>query len=674
MTSPLLILGTDTDAGKTTFALLWLAAFAKDYEYWKPLESGDSDSERVRRFVPAARVHAPVAHFEKPCAPLLAARQAGQTIPLASELAARCPSPAPGRRLLIETFGSPFSPLNGTELQIALIQRLQADPVLISSSAVGAIGRTLQTLHALRLHDIELAAVVLIGPRDDFAFEQIARHWPSIPVAGLQAPVDWDAEGLSRVAEGQIHTLRRIATCLGKRRGSVLGIQYLVPSTQYSVLGTSDDLLKRDRRFVWHPYTSLQETDPPLPVVSAQDEFLTLADGRQVIDAISSWWTILHGHRHPVLMAALREAMERFDHVHFAGVTHDPAVELAELLLQSAPWHDGRVFYSDNGSTAVEVALKMAYQYWCHQGEPHRTRFIGFENGYHGDTFGAMAVSRDPVFFGRFEPLLFQADIVPLSAERLDDVLSRNPGKVAAVIIEPLVQGAGGMRMHTAEELRQLFEVARQHQVLIIADEAMTGGGRTGTLWAYQAAGIAPDVICAAKTLAGGVLPLAATLTAPQIVAAWDTADRRRTFFHGHSFTAHPLACAVAVANWKMLLTAPGAAARRIEAFWQEALLPLRDRPQVAEVRIRGLIAAVELKTPGGYLADVGRLLRRRCLDEGVLLRPLGSVLYALPPYCTWQQSLEQVAHAIRCAIDSIPRRPSYAPKLPSSGKRNTHR
>ena len=195
----------------------------------------------------------------------------------------------------------------------------------------------------------------------------------------------------------------------------------------------------------------------------------------------------------------------------------------------------------------------MAYQYWCHQESPRRTWFVGLEGGYHGDTFGAMSVSRDPLFFGRFEPLLFQAEIVPPYAERLDDALQRHAGKVAAVIVEPLVQGAGGMRMHSAEELGRMAAVARHHGVLFIADEAMTGGGRTGTLWAHQAAGIAPDLICAAKTLAGGVLPLAVTLAAPSVVAAWDTADRSRTFFHGHSFTAHPLACAVAVANWKML-------------------------------------------------------------------------------------------------------------------------
>jgi adenosylmethionine-8-amino-7-oxononanoate aminotransferase len=388
--------------------------------------------------------------------------------------------------------------------------------------------------------------------------------------------------------------------------------------------------------------------------MGAEAEFLDLPLGRRVIDGISSWWTILHGHRHPVLMSALRQAAAIFDHVHFAGVTHYPAVELAELLLGTAPWQGGRVFYSDNGSTAVEVALKMAYQFWCHRGEPQRTCFVGFQGGYHGDTFGAMSVSRDPVFFGRFEPLLFRAEIVPLSAERLDDTLKRRRGEVAGVIVEPLVQGACGFHMHSPAELRALYEVTRAHGVLFIADEAMTGGARTGTLWAHQAAGIAPDLICAAKTLAGGVLPLAATLASPDVVTAWDTDDRSRSFFHGHSFTAHPLACAVAVANWKMLTAAPPTAPGRMERFWHETLDPLRSQPRVRDVRIRGTVAAVELDLPGGYLAAAGRELRRRCLERGVLLRPLGSVLYALPPFCTAEGSLEQIATAMRHAISIL--------------------
>ncbi len=647
-----LILGTDTDAGKTALAVLWLAALADDYEYWKPLETGDADSLRVRRCVPGANVHEPLGRFEPPVAPLLAARQEGRSIPPAQVVAAAKPRPsAPGRHLLIETFGGPLSPLNESERQIALIPALAVPIVLVCSSVVGAIGRTLQCLHALQGNGVRPAAVVLMGPPDGFAVEQLERHWPRGALFSLQLPSAWDVEGVARAAREQSGVLQALHFSL-----VAMTTEPGEQSTRFATSpeGAGADILERDRRFVWHPYTSLRDPDVPLVAVAAADEFLWLADGTRVIDGISSWWTILHGHRHPVLMAALHEAARSLDHVHFAGVTHPAAVALAELLLSTAPWPGGRVFFSDNGSTAVEVALKMAYQYWCHQEEPQRTWFVGLEGGYHGDTFGAMSVSRDPLFFGRFEPLLFRAAMVPPSAERLDDALTRHAGKVAAVIVEPLVQGAGGMLMHSAGELGRLAAVAKQHGVLLIADEAMTGGGRTGRLWAHQAAGITPDLICAAKTLAGGVLPLAATLAAPSVVAAWDTADRSRTFFHGHSFTAHPLACAIAVANWRLLTGAHQPAPQRMELFWREALAPLRSHPRVRDVRVCGIIAAVELNLAGGYLAPVGRQLRSSCLEQGVLLRPLGSVLYAMPPYCTSDASLEKIAHAMHHAIATL--------------------
>ncbi len=642
--SAFLVLGTDTDAGKTTLALLWLAAFAEDTDYWKPVESGDPDSERVRNLIPHAIVHPTLARFAAPVAPPLAAQREGRAVPSASAIAAALPTPGEGRHLLIESFGGPFSPLTDDELQLELIRLLDVPIVLVTSSAIGAVGRTLQSLHALAAHNLYPKAVALIGPPDDFAESQIARHRLDCRLVSLRPPAQWTAAGIAAAAQEQRGALLDLRQTVAFSADSC---QLTAISYQSSTFSDAD---------VWHPYTSLGDPDAPLSVVGVQDEFLHLADGRRVIDGISSWWTIQHGHRYPPLMAALAEATRTWDHVLFAGVTHRPAVELAALLLASAPWQGGgRVFYSDDGSTAVEVALKMAYQFWCHRGEPGRTCFVGFEDGYHGDTFGAMAVGRDPLFFGRFTPFLFRAERVPLSAERLDDVLSCKRGEVAAVIVEPLVQGAGGMRMHTPEELRALFDVARRHGVLFIADEVMTGGGRTGTLWAHEAAEIAPDLICAGKTLAGGILPLAATLVSPEVVAAFETADPARTFFHGHSFTAHPLACAVAVANWRLMQTTDFLAApRRMAAFWRETLGPLRDRPGVKDVRIRGSIAAVELDVAGGYLASVGRQLRQRCLEDGVFLRPLGNVLYALPPLRTSKASLQRIAAAMCRAVEKL--------------------
>lgn len=636
----LLVLGTDTDAGKTTFALLWLARFADRCHYWKPIETGPSDSEQVARLVPGATVHPPYQRFAEPVAPPLAARRAGKVVACAADIARSRPALSTAADLLIESFGSPFSPLNETETQLALLAELNATTVLVCSSVLGAVGRSLQGLAALRAEGIEPSAVVLLGPRDEYAVEAIQRHSPDLAVIALVPPRAWSAEGVRQAAQEQAPALEGLQTCLeiACHAGDV----------------SAADMLRRDGLHVWHPYTSLRDPDPPLPIVAAHDEYLTLADGRTIIDGISSWWTILHGHRHPPLMQELRSASRRVDHVLFAGGTHPWGVTLAELLLESLGWDGGRVFYSDNGSTAVEVALKMAYQFWCHRGEPGRTRFVGFEHAYHGDTFGAMAVSRDPVFFGRFEPLLLGADMLPLDPDRLDEHLQARRGQIAAVILEPLVQGAGGMRMHAPETLRRIVEIAHRHDVLFIADEVMTGMGRTGTLWAHRAADVRPDLVCAAKTLAGGILPLAATLAVPHVVAAWNTDDRTRTFFHGHSFTAHPLACAIAVRNLRLLtpesLHAPG----RMAAFWTEALAPLRAHPRVKDVRVCGSIGAVELDVPGGYLADVGRLLRAECVRRGVLLRPLGAVLYALPPLGTAPASLERIAEAMTAAVNSL--------------------
>jgi len=601
--SRFIVLGSDTDAGKTTFALHWLASQTEEWAYWKPLETGESDSATVRRILPATPVHEPVARFTDPVAPPLAARRECREIPQASAIAARLPD---SNRLLVETFGSPFSPLNESELQIDLVRALNLPAVLVSSSALGAIGRTLSTFRALQAAGITPFAVALVGPTDEYAIEQIEQY-TRVPVIAVPLPV--------------------------QRAGSVSD----EPSWQ-----------DRDQRSVWHPYTSLRHPDRPLHVVGAEAEFLHLADGRRLIDGISSWWTILHGHREPRLMAALAEATKRFDHVLFAGVTHEPAVRVAELLLESAPWQGGRVFFSDNGSTSVEVALKMAYQLWCHRGEPRRSLFIGFDDSYHGDTFGAMAVGRDPLFFGRFEPLLCRAERVPVSPDRLDEVLTRHAGQVAAVIIEPLVQGAGGMKMHSPATLKAIFEVTRNHGVLFIADEVMTGCYRTGSMWAFEQAGIAPDLICTSKTLAGGILPLAATIASPEIVAGFDTAERERTFFHGHSFTAHPLACAIAAENLHFLKQAPPTAPARFAHFWHEALTPLRDT--VRDIRIQGTIAAIEFDTPGGYLADSARAMHQRCVQAGVFLRPLGNVLYAMPPLNASQESLMRIAEVMRQA------------------------
>ncbi len=646
----LVILGTDTDAGKTALSALLLAAFPDRLAYWKPLQTGRPDSETIARLVPSARQLPALATFPAPVAPVLAARRAGQKIPGPQDIARAVPD-VPGHTVLIETFGSPLSPLTERTLQIDYLRLLDdAAFVLVTPSAVGAVGRTLQTVRAVESHGLLVQAVVLLGPQDEFAHTTLAHHLPGRVILSVAQPRDWTAEGFEQAAGQQRPRLAELLDSLDRPRN----LPAAPARPEAADAAERARRLRVDQSLVWHPFTPLNGPEP-LEVVAAEDEFLVLADGRRVVDAIGSWWTILHGHRDPQLVAAAERVLRELDHVHFAGLTHRWAVAVAELLMGTMDWPEGgRVFFSDDGSTAVEVALKLAYQYWCINGRPERSEFVGFEGGYHGDTCGAMSVSRDRVFFGHFEPLLFPAHIIPLCPDRLSELLDEKADRIAAIVLEPLVQGAGGMRIYSPELLRQLVAVARQHGVLVILDEVLTGLYRTGRFWAHQHAGVRPDLVCTAKALAGGLCPLAATLVAPQIVSAFTEAEPQHVFYHGHTFTAHPVACSVAEANLRRVLAEGEQRVRRLERFFKRRLEPLRGRRGVRDVRVLGNIAAVELDLPGGYLADVRQTAVSVGLRHGVLLRPLGPVLYAIPPWCTSDRSLEAIAASFEACVAEL--------------------
>jgi adenosylmethionine-8-amino-7-oxononanoate aminotransferase len=315
-------------------------------------------------------------------------------------------------------------------------------------------------------------------------------------------------------------------------------------------MSTSLSLAARDARHCWHPYTQHgAESAPPLAVASASGALLTLEDGRELIDAISSWWAILHGHGREELIDAMERQARKLDHVLFAGATHEPAVRLAERLCEVAPAGLTRVFYSDDGSTAVEVALKMAYQRWVQRGEPERRVFVALEGAYHGDTFGSMSVSDPDPFFAAYTPLLFEVRRCAPDSEALATLLDELGNKAAGVIVEPMVQGAAGMRMHPASFLQAARTLTREHGLPLIADEVMTGFGRTGRLFACNHADVAPDLLCLAKGLTGGIFPLSATLATEEMFESFLSQDKARAFFHGHTFTAHPVGCAVALAS-----------------------------------------------------------------------------------------------------------------------------
>jgi len=389
-------------------------------------------------------------------------------------------------------------------------------------------------------------------------------------------------------------------------------------------------LVERDAKVLWHPYTQAATSAAPLPVVGGEGPYLVLEDGRRILDAVSSWWVCVHGHAHPRLADALARQARTLEHVLFAGATHPPAVELAEELCALTGLD--RVFYSDNGSTAVEVALKMAYQYWRNRGEK-RTRFLALEHAYHGDTVGAMSVSGVALFREAFRDLLFEVD--RYEGEIGDDV--------AAVLVEPILQGAGGMRIHAPAQLAGIAERCREAGTLLIADEVLTGFGRTGKMFACEHAGVAPDIACLSKGLTGGTLPFAATLATEGIYAAFLSEDRGRTFFHGHSYTGNPLGCAVALESLRLFEeNRTLERANAIGARLREGLEPLRG--SVEEIRGIGPVWAVELASDAGYLADVGPRMAAAALERGMLLRPLGNVLYAMPPLCLTDAEADDLA------------------------------
>lgn len=417
---------------------------------------------------------------------------------------------------------------------------------------------------------------------------------------------------------------------------------------------------------IWQPFTQMKTAGPPLQVERARGAILELKGGRQIIDAISSWWVTLHGHSHPALAEALYQQAKTLEHVIFAGFSHEPAETLAQLLCEHTPAPLQWVFFSDNGSTAVEVALKMAYQYWQQVGQPQRSRLIGFAGGYHGDTLGAMTVGQSSPWWRPFQPLLPPLTVVPYPAtypgdpevstkeasalEELQRVLEAAPKEYAALFIEPLVQGAGGMRMCRPEFLRAVSELARAYGVLVVYDEVMTGFGRTGALFACQKAGTQPDLLCLSKGLSGGCLPLAVTLATEPIYQAFYDDDPSRAFFHSHSYTGNPLACAVSVASFELLLANPHCYQRLEALHWQCYQGYLKDVPNLEHFRTCGTIAAMELVVDqeSSYFSALVPKLRRRFLELGVLLRPLGTTLYILPPYCISESELETVYGAIR--------------------------
>ncbi len=423
---------------------------------------------------------------------------------------------------------------------------------------------------------------------------------------------------------------------------------------------STSDLVAADRRHLWHPFTQQQawcDEEPPIVVDHADGTNLYDTDGNVYIDGVSSLWCNVHGHRHPAIDAAIREQLRQVAHSTLLGLSHEPAIELAERLVAIAPEGLTRVFYSDSGSTAVEVALKMAFQWWAQRDEPQRTGFICLENAYHGDTLGAVSVGGIDTFHSLYEPLLFESwQARAGDAAHLAELLERHGQRVAAVIVEPLVQGAAGMLMQPPGYLRAVRELCDRHGVLLICDEVATGFGRTGAMFACEHEGVSPDFLCLGKGITGGYLPLAATLTTERVYEGFlGRFEELRTFFHGHTYTGNALACAAAVATLKIFERERTIESLQPKIELLERLLAHRIAilPGVAEVRQRGFMVGIQLadQPPELRLGHKVTLAARR---RGAIVRPLGDVVVLMPPLAITEAALRRLVAITAAAIAEV--------------------
>lgn len=420
------------------------------------------------------------------------------------------------------------------------------------------------------------------------------------------------------------------------------------------------NLSERDRAVNWHPYTQMKTADDIIPIIKGKGIYLYDNQEKQYMDAVSSWWVTLHGHAHPHIAKKVSDQLHTLEQVIFAGFTHEPAIHLSENLLKILPENQKKVFYSDNGSTAVEVALKMGIQYAQNQ-NTKRTKIIAFKNAYHGDTFGAMSVSGRSAWTDPFRDLLFEVVFIDSptaeNISHLTDFIGSISDETACFIYEPLVQGAAGMLMHRPEDLSELMKVCRTHQILMIQDEVFTGFGRTGKLFAADHLSEQPDIMCFSKGLTGGTMPMGVTSCSQEIYEAFLSDDHSKTLFHGHSFTANPLACTAALASMELLLKEDtlnqiGLIAKKHSVFAET----LAKHPKVEKIRQTGTILAWEVisSTRTSYFNETGKVLYKEFLKRGIILRPLGNIMYLVPPYCITAEELDYLYHHIREVLDEF--------------------
>ncbi|MDR1659169.1 MAG: adenosylmethionine--8-amino-7-oxononanoate transaminase [Desulfovibrio sp.] len=665
------IVGTDTDAGKTVVtAALLRALFAHGVKARgiKAVQTGCTRNKKGILRAPDIAVYADAAPdtpcealnmLEQPCSPHLAAVQAGRQLDVRTLSLQLYENTLSADLTLVEGSGGVFVPLNQQETLLDLLEAISARVILVIANRLGAINHALLTIEALRSRGLTILGVIFIQPVQppELLLEQqihadnietIARMrnvrvLASLPYDKRLAEADKEVRGKAwdSLAAHLTETARFLADMAAEPPDSAA-------------------LLDFDEKHIWHPYTSATEPLPVWEAVWTQGNHIFLQDGTALVDGMASWWSAIHGYNHPRLTAALHEQSARMPHVMFGGLTHAPAVTLAEKLLHLAPTMLQHVFFADSGSVAVEVALKMAVQYFHASGRPRKSRFLTPRGGYHGDTLGAMSIC-DPVIgmhtmFSHILPQQlfvsrpecpFHARFNPASLDEIATVLTLHGHTIAAVVLEPIVQGAGGMRFYHPEYLRQLRALCNEHDILLILDEIAAGFGRTGKMFACEWADIEPDIMCVGKALTGGVMTLAATLTTARV--AHGISDNGGVLMHGPTFMGNPLACAVAAASLDLLTESPWRQRiTRMEALMREGLAECSSLYGVEEVRVLGGIGVVEMRQS----VDVRKLQEFFVRQCGVWIRPFARLIYIMPPYTITEEELNRLTYSIKTAIE----------------------
>lgn len=702
------VTGTDTDAGKTVVTAALLRALLRRgvrARAVKPVQTGVPETGLAgdaRLYMDAAGEWAassvsPVAvtleRFRLPVSPHLAAAREGRRLTAADLASAVGDACRDGAFALVEGAGGAAVPLNDDESMLDLMAALDLPVLLVAANRLGAINHALLTLQALRARGLRVAGIVCNALMPSV---EEGTDLPPQSGAGARAASDLSegcVEDIARrlLLRDNVEVLRRqgkaalrelpfmadlaAADALARRAAWNVLADALeppdflelpeaaasrpAPRSPASPSGGSanDALLDFDRRHLWHPYTSATNPLPVYEAVAARGTRIRLRDGRELVDGMASWWCAVHGYSHPRLVGALQEQAARMAHVMFGGLTHNPAVRLAERLLPLLPPGLEHVFWADSGSVAVEVALKMALQYQQARGETRRTRFLAPRGGYHGDTFGAMSVC-DPVngmhslFTGMLTRQIFverpscrfDAPFDPACMAAVEAALAEHGPAVAAVILEPVVQGAGGMWFYHPEYLRRLRRLCDQHGVLLVFDEIATGFGRTGRFFAAEWAGVSPDILCIGKALTGGTMTLSAAVATAAV--ARGISARGGVFMHGPTFMGNPLACAVAGASLDLLLESPWRErVAALEQWLSQGLAPCRALPGVADVRVLGGIGVVETQRP----VDMARL-QAFFVSQGVWIRPFGRLMYLMPPYTVSEEDTRRLTAAVVAA------------------------